>query len=84
MKRETGAEGTNYGVIAKYFDGEWLNYFELRDLTLDCNRDKQPAYVKRLSGFALTAYMIAAKNARITNVRALGTWANPGKASRVL
>ncbi len=69
----------NTFVIAKYFDGVWLNYFELSNLTLDCNRDNQPVFVENRRGFALDAYLIAAKSAKITNVRVRGTWANPGE-----
>ncbi|MGI8438571.1 MAG: hypothetical protein ACR2NX_16995 [Chthoniobacterales bacterium] len=71
--------GTNFPIISKYFDGIWLNYFELSDLTLDCNRAHQPVFLQNESGFALDAYLIAAKSAKITNVRVLGTWANPGE-----
>jgi hypothetical protein len=69
----TGAMTETHSVITKFWDGIWLRHFELRDLTLDCNREHQPAFRQDLSGFALNAYLVAAKNAKITNVRALGT-----------
>ncbi len=60
------------------FEG-FLHYFEMRDLTIDCNRSNQPAFQKNLRGYSLDAWVIAAKSARISNVRAVGTWANPGE-----
>lgn len=51
----------------------------MRSLTVDCNREKQPAFRKNLSGYSLDAWIVAAKSAKITSVRALGTWANPGE-----
>jgi hypothetical protein len=52
---------------------------ELKDLTIDCNRSNQPAYRSNLKGYSLDAWIIASKNARIMNIRAIGTWANPGE-----
>lgn len=75
----TESNDTNYAVIWKYFDNDWLRYFEMSELTLDCNRATQPVFLENRKGAALDAYLIAAKSARITNVRALGTWANPGE-----
>ena len=70
---------TNYPVISRFYDGVWLHHFELCDLTLDCNRENQPVFANNQNGSALSAYLIAAKSATITNVRVRGTWANPGE-----
>lgn len=74
-----GGEGTNYAIISKYFDGVWLKYFELRNLTLDCNREKQPVFFNHKKGCALSAYLVSAKNAKVADVRVRGTWADPGE-----
>ena len=71
--------GHGRAVIFEYDFQGFLRYFELSDLTLDCNREQQPAFQQSLSGYWLEAWGIAAKSAKITNVRALGTWANPGE-----
>lgn len=66
-------------VVYEFDFQGFLQYFELKDLTIDCNRSNQPAYTKNLKGYSLDAWIVAAKRASISNVRALGTWANPGE-----
>ena len=66
--------------VISHFDFQgFFKYFALKDLTIDCNRSNQPAFKKNLKGYSLDAWIIAAKNAKIENVRAMGTWANPGE-----
>jgi hypothetical protein len=69
----------NAFVIQHRDVGGFLNYFELSDLTVDCNKAHQPAYLRKLYGHSLNAWSIAAKSARIRNVKAIGTWAKPGE-----
>jgi hypothetical protein len=71
--------GRQRSVIFEYDFQGFLHYFELQDLSIDCNRERQPAFQESLRGYSLDAWIIAAKSAKITNVRARGTWANPGE-----
>ncbi len=58
----------------------FLNYFEIRDLTLDCNFANQPSAVANSTGQTLNALNIAARNCRVTNVRAVGAWSGIGES----
>jgi hypothetical protein len=66
-------------VIYEFDFQGFFQYFELSDLTIDCNRQNQPAFTRNLRGYTLDAWIIASKSAKIRNVRSLGTWANPGE-----
>ncbi len=74
-----GTPGSTRAVIFEYDFQGFLRYFEMANLTIDCNRANQPAFQKNLRGYSLDAWVIAAKSAKISNVRAVGTWANPGE-----
>jgi len=72
-------DGPEFASVLYNYD--WEGYYdriEVTDLTLDCNRLNQPSFRQGFCG-VLNALFVASRNAEITRVRALGTWANPGE-----
>ncbi|MGI8820703.1 MAG: right-handed parallel beta-helix repeat-containing protein [Chthoniobacterales bacterium] len=69
------------GAAYVLFNHDWEGFYdriEIADLTVDCNRANQPAFVQGKRG-NLIALTTACRHTRISRVRALGTWANPGE-----
>jgi hypothetical protein len=76
--RATGAFGNkvignNAGVRGGVPSG-YLNYFSVRNLTIDTNKANQPVFTAPVSGALLEAIRGGSNNAEIINVRALGIW----------
>jgi hypothetical protein len=72
-------DGPQYASVLSNFDFEgFYDRVQISDLTLDCNRANQPSFNKGYRG-SLQALTTAVRHAKITRVRALGTWANPGE-----
>jgi Right handed beta helix region len=72
-------DGPQYASVLYNFDWEgFYDRIQVSDLTLDCNRANQPSFTQGHHG-GLNALTTAARNATISRVRALGTWANPGE-----
>ncbi len=70
--------GTSAAVVANFDAAGFFDHVEVADLTIDCNREEQPVFVRGEKG-DLTALTTACRNARIRRVRVLGTWSNPGE-----
>jgi len=71
----------NPSAAAVLYNFDWegfYHYIEISDLTLDCNRNNQALCSRGRPG-VLNALTTATRNAKITRVRALGTWANFGE-----
>ena len=57
----------------------YLNYYSVRNLTIDCNKRQQPVFLSSLRGAKLYAIRGGANNADIINVRALNVWNYSGR-----